>query len=69
MGFLVSHEGQLNLKEESLTNAFSTQASLNICRGRGARGWGKRGRGSHHTEDITTQEQKNHTNHSDHSQS
>ena len=30
-GSLLSHEARLNQEEESLTNAFSTQASFNIC--------------------------------------
>ena len=34
-GSLLSHEARINQEEESLTNAFSTQDSLSIGRGRG----------------------------------
>ena len=45
-GSLLSHEARFNQEEEYLTNAFSTQASLNRGRGRGGRGRGRKYQGS-----------------------
>ena len=70
IGSLLSHEVWFNQEEESLTNAFSTQASLNRGRGRGGRGRGRRGRGSPTTEDRTSHSHENskHLEHSHNSQ-
>lgn len=59
---LLSHETRLNLEEESLEQAFKTQASFNRGRGRGNKGRCNRGRGNigrtnQHDEERTTQEQ------------
>ena len=42
-GSLLSHEVRVTQEEESLTNAFRTQASLHRGRGRGGQGRGRRG--------------------------
>ena len=61
---LLSHEAQLNQQEESLINAFNTQASLNRGQGRGEQGIGGRGRGSPYIEDKTNHEHSDHLEHS-----
>ena len=68
VGSLLPHEAQLNQEEESLTNAFSTQASLSRDRGRGGRGRGRKSRGSPHTEDETNHEHSDHPERSHNSQ-
>ena len=69
-GSLLSHEARFNQEEESLTNAFSTQASLNRGRGKGGRGIGVRGQGSPAAENKTnhSHEHSDHSNHSHNSQ-
>ena len=42
---LLSHEARFNQEEESMTNAFSTQSSLNRGRGRGGQGRGRKAEG------------------------
>ena len=57
MGSLLSHETRLSIEEGSLEHAFKTQASFSRGRGIGNRGRSKRGKGNHHEEDRSSQEQ------------
>ena len=51
-----------------MTNAFTTQASLNRVRGRGGQGRGRIARGPPHTEDRTIHENSYHSENSHNSQ-